>query len=151
MPRYFFDIYDGAGTAVDETGVLCNALSEVSDYAVRVLPDIARDELPDGPNRIFWVKVRGEDGEHVYRATLALSSAWLVNDTDGRHHPGEGLATAALRRTREQIKAIRRDLAEDGFMEHMQEIDSLICVAQLETDRLLKRTSAKALPALAIE
>ncbi|UVK49416.1 hypothetical protein BPNPMPFG_008383 (plasmid) [Mesorhizobium sp. AR07] len=144
MPRYFFDIYDGAETTVDETGVVCNALSEVSDHAVDVLPDIARDELPDGPNRIFWVKVRGEDGEHVYRATLALSSAWLVDDTDGRNQPGEDLAIAALRRTSAQIKAIRRDLAEDGFMEQMQEIDSLIGVAQLETDRLLKRTSLKA-------
>ncbi|UDL90102.1 hypothetical protein LGH82_01480 [Mesorhizobium sp. PAMC28654] len=143
MPRYFFDIYDGAETTVDEAGIGCNALSEVSDHAVALLPDIARDELPDGPNRIFWVKVRGEDGEHVYRATLALSSAWLVDDTDGRNQPGEELATAAMRRTSAQIKAIRRDLAEDGFMAQMQEIDSLMGVAQLETDRLLKRTSAK--------
>jgi hypothetical protein len=118
-------------------------LSAISDHAVGVLPDIASDELPDGPNRMFWVKVRGEDGEHVYRATLALSSAWLVDDTDGLNQPGEELATAAMRRTIAQIKAIRRDLAEGGFMAQMQEIDSLIGVAQLETDRLLKRTSAK--------
>jgi hypothetical protein len=32
-------------------------------------------------------------------------------------------------------------LAEDGFVAQMQEIDSLMGVAQLETDRLLKRTS----------
>jgi hypothetical protein len=141
MARYFFDIYDGASTTVDVAGLVCDALSEVSDHAVDMLPDIARGELPDGPNRIFWVKVRGEDGEHLYRATLALSSAWLVDDTDGRIQPGEELATAAMRRTSAQIKAIRRDLAEDGFMAQMQEIDSLMGVAQLETDRLLKRTS----------
>jgi hypothetical protein len=41
MPRYFFDIDDGAETTVDETGVVCNMLSEISD-AVGVLPDIAR-------------------------------------------------------------------------------------------------------------
>ncbi|UVK46728.1 hypothetical protein BPNPMPFG_002433 [Mesorhizobium sp. AR07] len=143
MSKYFFDVYDGAKIVIDDTGIACKSLLDVGDQAVTVLPDIAREELPDGPNRVFRVKVRHEEGHFVFRASLALASAWLVDHPDGSVPPGEKRAVAALRRTREQLRTIRRELAEDGFSEQMQEIDSLVGVAQLEAERLLKREVSK--------
>ncbi|CCV15411.1 hypothetical protein [Mesorhizobium sp. STM 4661] len=138
MARYFFDIHDGNEFTGDEDGEICGSLSDVSDYAVSVLPDIAREELPNGPNRLFWIKVRDEDGAYIFRASLALASAWLVENANGHPHPGENLKLAALRRTRDQVKAIRRDLAEDGLSAEMHEIDALIGIAQTEAERMIK-------------
>ena len=139
MARYFFDLHDGNEFTGDDDGEVCGSLTDVSDYAVSVLPDIAREELPDGPNRRFWIKVRDENGRYIFRASLALASAWLVEESNGLVHPGEGLHLASLRRTREQVKAIRRDLAEDGLREDMHEIDALIGIAQTEAERMIKR------------
>ncbi|UVK38639.1 hypothetical protein LHFGNBLO_005831 [Mesorhizobium sp. AR10] len=137
MARYFFDIHDGKEFTGDEDGEICESLTEVSDYAVRVLPDIAREELPDGPNRLFWIKVRDEDGAYIFRASLILASAWLVENANGYPHPGEDLKLAALKRTREQVRAIRRDLAEDGLSARMHEIDALFGIAQTEVARFV--------------
>jgi len=141
MARYFFDIHDGREFSGDETGEICGSLTDVSDYAVSVLPDIAREELPNGPNRLFWIKVRDEEGRYIFRASLALASAWLVEDTNGTRHPGEDLKLAALKRTREQVKAIRHDLSEDGLSDEMHAIDSLIGIAQTEAERLIMSLS----------
>lgn len=139
MARYFFDIHDGKEFTGDEEGEVCGSLVEVSDYAVSVLPDLAREELPNGPNRLFWIKVRDEDGAYIFRASLALTTAWLVEESNGLPHPGEGLRLAALRRTQEQFRAIRRDLAEDGLREGMLEIDTLIGIAQTEAEQMINR------------
>ncbi|MFA6154206.1 hypothetical protein [Mesorhizobium sp.] len=147
MARYFFDLHDGNEFTDDREGVICGTLTEVSDHAVGVLPDIAREELPDGPNRRFWIKVRDENGAYVFRASLALATAWLVKDADGQTQPGEELRLAALRRTHEQVRAIRRDLAEDGLSLEMAEIDSLIGLAQTEAERMMKSLSQMAAPA----
>jgi uncharacterized protein DUF6894 len=56
MSRYFFDIHDGHDFTSDEVGTVCNTLKELSYQAVDVLPDILREELPDGPRRTFSVK-----------------------------------------------------------------------------------------------
>ena len=45
--------------------------------AVDALPDMARESLPDGPNRMFRVDVRDAAGKVVFRATLELKSEWL--------------------------------------------------------------------------
>ncbi|MCV3209999.1 hypothetical protein OHD62_19340 [Mesorhizobium sp. YC-39] len=108
------------------------------------MPDIAREELPNGPNRLFWIKVRDEDGTYIFRASLALASARLVENANGHPHPGENLKLAALRRTRDQVKAIRRDLAEDGLSAEMHEIDALIGIAQTEAERMIKSLFASA-------
>jgi hypothetical protein len=45
--------------------------------AVNALPDMARESLPNGPNRMFRVEVREPAGKVVFRATLELKSEWL--------------------------------------------------------------------------
>jgi glycine/D-amino acid oxidase-like deaminating enzyme len=77
MPRYFFDTHDG-GTVKDDTGTEFPDLDAVRKEAMRLLPDIARDEVPrDGDHRTFVVLVTDEDGRPVYSATLSYTGLWL--------------------------------------------------------------------------
>jgi hypothetical protein len=77
MPRYFFDIDDGERRTPDDLGLELS-LWEARDQAVAVLPDIARDVLPDGERRDFVSSVRDESGQVVYTATLSLVGRWKV-------------------------------------------------------------------------
>ena len=77
MPRYFFDIKDG-GLQQDDMGTECADLDEVRMAAMKVLPDVAREDIPkDGDRRTFIVVVRDEDGHAVYTATLTFAGLWL--------------------------------------------------------------------------
>ncbi|MGU3668434.1 DUF6894 family protein [Methylobacterium sp. A49B] len=78
MPRYFFDIHDGGPTR-DDTGTECLDLDTVRQHAMRVLPDIAREDIPkDGDRRTFTVLVTDDDGHSVYSATLNFTGQWLL-------------------------------------------------------------------------
>jgi hypothetical protein len=140
MPLFFFDIHDGNELTRDDSGVECASLAEVSDKAIDALPDIAREELPNGPRRTFLVKVRDDAGRYVFRASLALASAWIVEHVAGEHQPGEDRWDAALSRTKAQVGALRREFAEDGFASDMDDLDSLFSVAEAEVERLRRQT-----------
>lgn len=77
MPKYFFDTFDGDNTALDADGIDCASRQVVQHRAIDALPDMAREMLPDGPNRTFRVEVRDDSGDVVFRATLELQSVWL--------------------------------------------------------------------------
>lgn len=77
MPRYFFDIDDGHRTTRDYEGHEFPDRSAVRDEALRALPTIIADELPDSDRRIFSVKVRDERDVTVYFVTLTLVAEWL--------------------------------------------------------------------------
>ena len=77
LPKFYFDTFDGDKTAIDADGIDCVSRRIVQDRAVDALPDMARELLPDGPNRTFRVEVRDDGGSIVFRATLELNSAWL--------------------------------------------------------------------------
>ena len=53
MPRYFFDIHDGKDLTVDQTGLQCESEKDVRNEAIKALPDLAKDELPDRPEHCF--------------------------------------------------------------------------------------------------
>ena len=72
MPRYFFDVLDDGRLARDAFGVDLPDIAEVRDHAIGLLPDIARDELPDGERHDFACEVRNDAGRIVYRARLTL-------------------------------------------------------------------------------
>ena len=72
MPRFFFDIIDGASLARDDFGIELDDLDEARDQAVAILPDLARDALPDGDVHDFTCEVRNEAGRIVFRAKLML-------------------------------------------------------------------------------
>ena len=77
MPKFYFDTFDGDHTTADSEGIECSSQAMVQDQAIDALPDMAREILPDGPNRTFRVEVRDEGGRSSFRATLELQSAWL--------------------------------------------------------------------------
>ena len=79
MPRYYFDTHDGERFTCDETGLECASLDAARDAAIRALPDLARDLLPDGSDRrALSVEVRDEGGRRVPKAILALTADWLT-------------------------------------------------------------------------
>jgi hypothetical protein len=81
MTRYYFDTFDGNQTSVDEHGIDCVSRQEIQDRAIDALPDLARDELPNGPERLFWVRVRDGAGRVIFEASLFLASRWLVEES----------------------------------------------------------------------
>ncbi|MCO6052291.1 hypothetical protein NGM99_21105 [Mesorhizobium sp. RP14(2022)] len=81
MPLYFFDTFDNGQHSRDDLGTLCSSLPNARMEAMKVLPSIAKDEIPrDGDRQAFTVLVRNEDGEAVYSATLTFAGIWLNGD-----------------------------------------------------------------------
>lgn len=78
MPIFFFDVHDGESLTVDRDGVALDHIDEVRDQAVALLPDLARDDLPDGSRRVYAVAVRDEAGRTVYTASLTFEGAWCA-------------------------------------------------------------------------
>ncbi len=76
MALYFFDCHDGSTTHVDDQGITCRDLDEVRYRAIDALPDLVRDELPDGDERSFEIRVRDEAGKPVFRCWLTFRLAW---------------------------------------------------------------------------
>ena len=83
MPRYFFDTAENNNETVDDMGTVLPDLKSARDEAIRALPTIAAEELPDGPQHSFWVRVRDESGTYIFQASLELKSEWLrAHDSD---------------------------------------------------------------------
>ncbi|MEO3385334.1 hypothetical protein [Mesorhizobium sp. CAU 1741] len=74
--RYYFDVNDGAAVSVDELGIDCADLAQVRYRAIDALPDLARDELPNGDDRVLSVSVRDEAGRRVFSCSLTLKVSW---------------------------------------------------------------------------
>jgi hypothetical protein len=99
MPRYFFDVDDGEGAFRDTTGTSIKSLEAVRAEAIALLPNIARDELPDGrDDRRFAVRVRDRQGHYIFEASLTLAARWLKDEPKRyaphplRNRPGYPLA-----------------------------------------------------------
>jgi hypothetical protein len=73
MPRYFFD---ENGTP-DQDGLDLFGREQARTQAVKALPDMARDVLPNGEALTLAVAVREADGPVFFRATLTLKCEWL--------------------------------------------------------------------------
>jgi len=72
MPRYYFDFRDGEEDALDEVGLIFENPKEARSAAIKLLPDVAHEELPDGDQHVFSVRVRDETGRYIFFATLSL-------------------------------------------------------------------------------
>jgi hypothetical protein len=72
MPRYFFDIHDGEVFTPDRQGLNLEDLEAAKAEAKRTLPEIVKDEMPDGDRRDFTVDVKDVAGQIVWRITLSL-------------------------------------------------------------------------------
>ena len=78
MPRYFFDIDDGERRSLNEDGLEFAGPWEARANAIAVLPDIAREVMPDGNRREMVSTVRNEGGDVMFTAKLSLVAEWLV-------------------------------------------------------------------------
>ena len=65
MPRFFFDTFDGENLQPDETGHELPDLDAAKQEVQKALPEVAKDDLPDGKYRTFVVNVRDEAGQTV--------------------------------------------------------------------------------------
>jgi hypothetical protein len=72
MPRFFFDIHDGEDFTPDRDGLDLDDLEAAKAEAKRTLPEIVKDEMPDGDRRDFTVGVKDATGQLVWRVTLSL-------------------------------------------------------------------------------
>jgi hypothetical protein len=77
MPRFFFDIDDGERRTRDDVGLDFADAQNARDKAVSALPDIARDVMPDGQQRDFFVTMRDDSGRPIFKASLSLRTEWL--------------------------------------------------------------------------
>jgi hypothetical protein len=78
MSRYFFDTFDDGAWIRDTEGTEFADREAARYEAIKTLPYIALDALPDGPTREFAVEVRDEGGRRLFRAELSFRSEWLA-------------------------------------------------------------------------
>ena len=71
MARYFFDVRDCKGLQRDTIGDEFDSFEEARQQAQSLLPDIAREELPDGEYHLITCDVRDEEGRTVYRGEIS--------------------------------------------------------------------------------
>ncbi len=72
MPRYYFDVRDGSGFHRDEVGDEFNGFEEAREQCQVLLPDIAREKLPDGDLHTITCDVRDEAKRVVYRGEITF-------------------------------------------------------------------------------
>lgn len=77
MPKFFVDFQDGITIHEDDEGSDLLGFEQARNEAVAMLPQVARDELPDGEHREFVATVRDENGVALYRATLTFNGERL--------------------------------------------------------------------------
>jgi hypothetical protein len=76
VPKYFFDIDDGEHHSSDSEGTELPDHDAARREAIAVLPDMAREELPDGNHREFSCSVRDTSGKQIFLARLTLHAEW---------------------------------------------------------------------------
>ncbi len=70
LPRFYFDVHDAHGYHRDDFGEPLASFEEARDQCQSLLPDIAREELPDGEMHTVTCEVRDESGAVIYRGEL---------------------------------------------------------------------------------
>jgi len=72
MPRYHFDVREGALFTPDDQGLEFASL-EVAEYeAACAAAEIGRDRLPKGDSREITVEVRNEHRQRVLTVTVSM-------------------------------------------------------------------------------
>ena len=84
MPLYYFDVADNGALVTDDFGVELDDLYEAREQAIALLPDMARNEMPDGDRHEFSAVVRCSGGRVRYEAKLVFEGRWIEPPTYGR-------------------------------------------------------------------
>jgi hypothetical protein len=72
MPRYYFDVREGALFTPDDQGLEFASLDAAERMAAEAAADIGRDRLPKGDSREITVEVRNEHRQRVLTVTVTM-------------------------------------------------------------------------------
>lgn len=72
MPLFYVDFQDGKTLHEDDEGRHLPSPEAARKEAIGMLPQVAKDELPDGEARDFCVVLRDRERRILYRATLTF-------------------------------------------------------------------------------
>ena len=72
MPRFYFDVREGARFIPDEEGLELDSLDAAEVAAAEGAAEIGRDRLPKGDTRDVTVEVRNEHGQRVLTVTVSM-------------------------------------------------------------------------------
>ena len=67
---------DGEHLTRDDEGLMAADLATACREAVKALPDVARDVLPDGTEKVISTSVRDDAGTTLFRAVLGFHCEW---------------------------------------------------------------------------
>ena len=76
MPLFFFETFDGEVCHGDSQGTALPDKETARLEALKALPDMAREKIPDGDLRTFRTIVRDDVGDVVYEACMTLIGRW---------------------------------------------------------------------------
>lgn len=91
MPRFYFDLYDNDQLTTDDEGIELSSLSEAHSQVQTMLPDIARDTMPDSDRRDLTVIVKGSNKCALFRITLSMRTEWIDSLTPSLRTPPSSL------------------------------------------------------------
>ncbi|WP_237477579.1 DUF6894 family protein [Lichenibacterium dinghuense] len=134
MPTFFFDVYDGRKAMRDAVGLELPNVAEAADEAAALLPEFAKETLPDRQSHGFVASVRDEAGEVVYRAMMLFQGQHVTDQNRPYVTTVTGVNFQMARRT--ELKAEARALSE----KLAQNIEAMLTViddtrAQVEASR----------------
>ncbi|SCY66622.1 DUF6894 family protein [Microvirga guangxiensis] len=72
MPRFYFDVREGARFIPDEEGLEFDGLDAAEHEAACTAAEIGRDRLPTGDAREITVEVRNEHRQRVLTITVSM-------------------------------------------------------------------------------
>jgi hypothetical protein len=86
--RYFFDLYDGAGWARDDYGIVCNDEVGARRQAALALVEMAHDFIPsDGPTMYLSVRIRNAAGTALtLRLDFSTEAGPVLDDRSVLEH-----------------------------------------------------------------
>jgi hypothetical protein len=73
MPRFYFDVREGARFDSDEDGMEFPDVDAAQREAAEAAAEIARDRLPKGLARTVTVEVRNEHSQRIVTAVVTLA------------------------------------------------------------------------------
>jgi hypothetical protein len=73
VPRFYFDIRDGARFVPDEEGLEFHSLDKAEHEAACTAAEIGRDRLPTSDSRAITIEVRNEHHQRVLTITVSMN------------------------------------------------------------------------------
>ena len=86
MPRFYFDVREGAKFTPDNGGLEFDSLDVAERAAAELAAEISRDRLPKGEARAVTVELRNEDRQRVLTVKVSME----VNRVEPPPQPSDG-------------------------------------------------------------